>query len=529
MRLQNKQDIHGVFFHWHSFKLKLIAEGFLVGIISGLLVVFYRFLLEKATIFLRQIYVFQSQNLWFVRVWIPILIIVGYILGVLIKKEKMIRGSGIPQVEGVLLRRLSMDWYRVIIGKFIGGVLAIGAGLSLGREGPSVQIGSAVGQGISRIFKRIKIEEKYLITSGASAGLAAAFNAPLAGVMFALEEVHKHFSPLILTSAMAASLAADYVSRNFFGLRPLFDFHHVAILPLRYYLHLIILGAFLGILGLAFNQALLKTTKLYTKQKLFSIQFRPIIPLLVAGCLGLVLPEVLGGGHHLIVSLTKDNFALGVLVILLVVKFMFTMLSYGCGAPGGIFLPLLTIGALIGSIYGSLMIKLFNMNPEYINILIILAMAGYFTAIVKAPITGIILITELTGSFSGLLPVSIVCITAYIISDVLGGKPIYESLLEMILDNNEDNKFVGDHEKKLLLEIPVRLGTVLDGKKIREVDWPKNCLVVSINRGESEIIPQGSTSICPGDYLIILSDEDKAPMVKKILLKMAEESIFEEQ
>jgi H+/Cl- antiporter ClcA len=163
--------------------------------------------------------------------WIGVLIIIGYIVGLMVKHEPMISGSGIPQVEGVLLRKLDMSWWRVILGKFIGGILSIGSGLSLGREGPSVQLGAAVGQGFSKVFKRVKIEEKYLITSGASAGLAAAFNEPLAGVMFALEEVHKNFSPLVLLSA----LSADFIASGFFGLKPVFTFVNLTTLPLNLY------------------------------------------------------------------------------------------------------------------------------------------------------------------------------------------------------------------------------------------------------------------------------------------------------
>ena len=137
----------------------------------------YRYTLEKAGIFVTYVYKTISINPVLILPWICALILIGYIVGLMVKHEPMITGSGIPQVEGVLLRKLDMTWWRVIIGKFFGGVLSIGSGLSLGREGPSVQLGAAVGQGFSKVFKRIKIEEKYLMTSGASAGLSAAFNA----------------------------------------------------------------------------------------------------------------------------------------------------------------------------------------------------------------------------------------------------------------------------------------------------------------------------------------------------------------
>jgi len=239
MKEHNKHNTYNTLSLWHNFKLKIVSEGIIVGIISGLIVVLYRYVIEEMSHLIKNVYSLQVDKPAFIPVWFLILVLTSYIVGRLVKKDPMISGSGIPQVEGVLLRRLKMDWIKVIVGKFVGGVLALGAGLSLGREGPSVQIGAAVGQGFSRVFNRVKIEEKYLITSGASAGLAAAFNAPLAGVIFALEEVHKNFSPIVLLSAMSASLTADFVSKHFFGLHPVFNFAKLQGLPLKYYIYLI--------------------------------------------------------------------------------------------------------------------------------------------------------------------------------------------------------------------------------------------------------------------------------------------------
>ena len=200
----NRNNTKNALFHWHNFRLKIIMESVLVGFFAGLVIVLYRYVIEKALDISRAIYLLQHTSLWLIPLWVLILIIGGYIVGWIIEKEPMSSGSGIPQVEGVLLRKLSMRWWSVLLAKFSAGVISIGAGLSLGREGPSIQMGAAIGQGFSRIFKHIKLEEKFLMTSGASAGLAAAFNAPLSGVIFALEEVHKNFSPIVMTSALAS-------------------------------------------------------------------------------------------------------------------------------------------------------------------------------------------------------------------------------------------------------------------------------------------------------------------------------------
>jgi H+/Cl- antiporter ClcA len=522
MDVQNKHNTYNSLFHWQSFRLKLVFEGIAIGIITGFLIVMYRYALEKALEILLEIYNALAIRPLLIPVWMGVLIFIGYIVGILVKHEPMISGSGIPQIKGVLLGKLKMKWWKVILGKFIGGILTIGSGLSLGREGPSVQLGAAVGQGFSKVFKRIKVEEKYLITSGASAGLSAAFNAPLAGVMFALEEVHKNFSPLVLLSSLSAALSADYVSSKFFGLKPVLNFKGLSILPLDYYFHIIILGIIIGILGVVFNKTLLKTQSLYSKLKWIPKKLWIIVPLLVSVAIGFLLPEVLGGGHELIVRLfTTSKFSIAALLVLLLVKFLFTMISYGSGAPGGIFLPLLAIGALIGNLYGFVLVHFFHFDNTYIYSFIILAMAGYFTAVVRAPITGIILITEMTGSFNHLLSLTIVSITAYIVADILGSKPIYESLLDRLLHRQDDGIIIGNKKHKAILEFAICMGSMLDGKEIKYVKWPAHCLLVAVKHGEQEIIPKGDTIIHAGDYLTVLTNEDKVSKINDALIKMS--------
>lgn len=420
-------------FKLSDLKLKLAAEGIVTGILTGFVIVLFRLCIEKLGHEVIKIYQIFLLKLWLIPLWIVLLTAAGYTLGIMTKKEPMLGGSGIPQVEGVISKKLEMKWYRIILGKLIGGITAIGLGLSLGREGPSVQLGAAVGQGVSRILKRVKIEEKYLITGGASAGLAAAFNAPLAGTMFSLEEVHKNFSPMVLVVSLSSALSADFITSEFLGLKPVFNFNYVYAIPLKYYLYIALFGVIIGFAGVFFNIVLLSTQKLYSKQKILPKEFNPVIPLLVSIIFGLFLPQILGGGNDLIMSLTFSHFSLMFILILIVLKFMFTMICYGSGAPGGIFLPLLTIGALIGCGYGNLFVNLLNLNNLYINNFIIMGMAGYFAAVVKSPITGIILITEMTGSFNHFLSISMVSIIAYLTADMLGSKPIYESLLKNYL------------------------------------------------------------------------------------------------
>jgi H+/Cl- antiporter ClcA len=273
-----------------------------------------------------------------------------------------------------------------------------------------------------------------------------------------------------------------------------------------------------------FNKVLLKTQDLYGKQKWLKKELRIIVPLLLSVILGFFLPHVLGGGHELIGSLITENFSLTILIIILIVKFLFTMASFCSGAPGGIFLPLLTIGALIGNVYGMILVHFLHFDSIYLGNFIILAMAGYFTAVVKSPITGTILITEMTGSFNHLLSLAVVSIVAYIIADVLASNPIYESLLEKFLKNQGEKISMGNKKNKSILEFAVCMGSNLDGKQIKEVKWPSRCLLVAVKRGEDEIIPKGDTVIFPGDYLIVLTNEDRICKINDILTSMTKSS-----
>ena len=242
--------------HTENLKFKLILESAIIGAIVGLTIVLHRVLLDKLSGLFLNLYTHSKGNLLDTIVLFGLLIISGYIVAIMVKKVPMISGSGIPQVEGILMKKLKGNWLSILVNKFLGGLLALGAGLSLGREGPSVQMGASIGEGFAKIFKRVSIEEKYLITSGASAGLAAAFNAPISGVMFALEEVHKNFSPLVLLSVMSSALMSDFVTKNLLGIGKSLNFVGVKVLDLKYYWLLIILGAIVGVSGVLFNSGI---------------------------------------------------------------------------------------------------------------------------------------------------------------------------------------------------------------------------------------------------------------------------------
>src|SRR5699024_791800 len=200
---------------------------------------------------------------------------------------------------------------RILPAKFLGGFLGLFGGLALGREGPSIQLGAMAGKGISRVLKRGKTEEKFLLTCGASAGMAAAFQAPLAGVMFAMEEIHKNFSAAVFISAMTASVAADYITSQALGMKPVFEFEIASNLPQKYYIFLIALGIILGVMGVFYNWFTLKVQWIYKKIPFPGTISKVMVPFGIAGILGFTVPEILGNGHSLIDQMTHEKMVFG--------------------------------------------------------------------------------------------------------------------------------------------------------------------------------------------------------------------------
>ena len=519
-----KKDVSHTIRRAERFPVILIGEGLLVGAAAGLIVLLYRLALTFAGNALSEILGFIGKDPLRILGWMAVLILMALVVGKLVKLEPMISGSGIPQVEGEILGKLSQKWKRVLPAKFLGGFLCILGGLSLGREGPSIQLGAMTGQGVSRLLDRGKTEERYLMTCGASAGLAAAFHAPLAGMMFSLEEIHKGFSVNILISVMTASVTADFISSHIIGIDPVFQFSIEHALPQNYYWLLLILGVILGVLGALYNRLMLKAQDLYKKPAFLGVTGRLVIAFLAAGVVGLIMPSVLGSGNGLIVSLTAGEMTLGLVVITFVVKLLFSAVSFGSGAPGGIFFPLLILGALAGGAFAMAGVQIFGLDPMYINNFVLLAMAGFFTAIVRAPITGIILLFEMSGSVSQMLSLAIVSVAAYITATLLRSEPIYESLLGRILEGQGAKRQTAGGQK-VLSEFVIMGGSVLEGRKVMEIHWPSSCLLVSLERDGKELIPRGKTILQAGDRLTVMTDERDAGYIHDKLENLCYTSI----
>ncbi|MBQ8919012.1 MAG: ClC family H(+)/Cl(-) exchange transporter [Acidaminococcaceae bacterium] len=504
--------------HWQGFQFKLFWEGVIVGIFSGLVVSLFRYSLVTAEKYRLALYAQLSQlPAVYTAGWFAALLVIGWILCWLTKHEPMAGGSGIVQVKGAILGFMRMNWFRILWVKIVGAVIALGAGLSLGRGGPSIQLGAVAAQGVSRLLGRSRMEERYLITSGASAGLAVAFNAPLAGVMFSLEELHRNFSAVVLLPAMTAAMTATFVSRLLLGRSLVFTFYTVPYFPLDIHLLYAILVAIIaGLGGVLFNAGLLNIQKFYSLPVFKNLYLKIVFTLLCAGILGFYLPQILGGGNLLADELVLKIFPLYPLLLLLAGKFIFTLLCCGTGVPGGFFLPMLVLGSLTGSVCATLLTSFQLILPGNAVNFVIIAMAAFFTASVRAPITGTVLISEMTGSFSHLMILGMASAIAYIVAQLCGSQPIYEAMLLRSLESRSTPEPDTVKKERNIVEVPVSSGSMIENKKVKDIPWPAHTLLVDVKRGSRQLIPESSTVIRAGDFLYVLAETENAEEVQNL-------------
>jgi CIC family chloride channel protein len=409
----------------------ILPKALVVGLVAGLLATAFRVGLAAVE---NHRVALLSQFTSSVR--IPLAIALGAICGgvalwLVRRFAPDAGGSGIPQLKAFVLGQGGIEWRRLLPVKFLAGLAGIGGGLALGREGPTIQMGGATGLMVSEWF-RVKPgegERKALIAAGAGAGLAAAFNAPLAGVVFVLEELAGNFTPVVFVSAFLASVTADVVCRVLTGESSIFVLHNMAAPDMRSLPAALVLGVLCGFGGVVFNRCLLKSLDLYARLRWPAWAIGALAGAL-AGLASGIYPGVAGGGGVLAEHALRGEIALRWLPALLVTRFFLTMESYGTGAAGGIFAPLLVLGALGGLAYGRLAhlaMPAWAAQPEAFAVI---GMGGLLTAIVRAPLTGIVLMIELTGKYDFMLPLLACCLVAYSVAEALRDTPIYEALRE---------------------------------------------------------------------------------------------------
>ncbi len=341
-------------------------------------------------------------------------------------------GSGIPHAEAAL--RGEVPPARLILApvKFVGGVLAIGSGLALGREGPTVQMGATAATAIGQMAGLPWRDVRALLAAGAGAGLATAFNAPLSGAAFVLEELVQSFDQRIAVAGLAAAATAIAVMRVLIGDTPDFQVAALPDISAAGRACCFAMGAVMGFVGIAYNRAILGATAAVGRIPL-PVEARAGLIGGAVGAVAFVYPWLVGGGDTLTRATLMGAVDIHVLPLVFLARFVLAAASYATGTPGGLFAPLLTLGAEAGFLFGAACLFLFPDLGVAPQAFALVGMAALFTAAVRSPLTGMVLVSEMTGNVTMLLPMLGACALAMLVPKLLGEPPIYDSLRESLL------------------------------------------------------------------------------------------------
>lgn len=517
--------------------INLLLLSVLTGLFAGVVITFYNILMNLGEHASQDFYAVFLKRPAFVPLLFLGLAAGALLIGTMVKIVPMIRGSGIPQIEGAARGVVRFKWYVTMCSMFAASLACVMLGYPAGAEGPSLEMGGCAGCAASRLLKRNFMVRRLQIAAGSSAGLAVAFNAPVTGLVFALEEAFRSFSPQVFICA-AVSVVTSLVTRNairsalqlpvsfsFTEFRFAFAFNAQGGL---FCLFSALAALITSLAGVGFYYLVFASKKLFKRVTFFKGVGKYIIPFFVAGAFGLITAYSLGGGHSFIEALATGGtggidvtrvFGLSVaasLIIIVIIRFVTAALTMGCGVPCGVFIPMLAIGAGIGGIL-SLAFQKGGMGGEYSDYLVIICMAAFFTCIVKAPVTGIVMVFELTGQFANLIPAVIGVAIGYLVGMLFRTEGIYEkNLAQYIKDENIYASF-----KKVRVRLTVMPQSRAENRKIRQIIWPANGLVVErvTAKGETSV-PDGETVLLSGDKLVFECETDSEKELSDYLFEI---------
>ncbi|MDW5288657.1 H(+)/Cl(-) exchange transporter ClcA [Formosa sp. PL04] len=383
----------------------LLFLALIVGLTTGLVGAIFRIILTKIDDF--RVVLFANIGSTGFSSWLlPIVLVISAIIIPMYLVRKFApeaKGSGVHEIEGALDGLRPVRWKRVLPVKFIASLFSLGSGLLLGREGPIIQMGANIGKMIKDVFNidSSEFENNSLISVGAGAGLVSAFNAPFAGILFVIEELHGHFKFNFYSVAalMIGAGSSTFVIRSLIGDRPIIEMTIFPIPKLMALWMFILLGLILGLVGYFYNRLLVVSLNFFENTMKLPIIVTGIISGLLIVITGVFFPEMIGGGYSTITNVLDYSYTIYFLLVLFIVRLLLSIFSYSIGVPGGIFAPLLTLGVILGMWFGIIAQNLFPDIILHAGVFAVAGMAGIFASTVRAPITGLMLAIEMTSNF----------------------------------------------------------------------------------------------------------------------------------
>lgn len=474
-----------------------------VGILSGVLI--FLFKVASADVMRRseQIYAFVRQNPAYVPLLIPGAAAIGAVSALILKYAKECRGGGIPTAVASIRGLIPLKWVQGITVLFGSALLTYLAGVPLGNEGPSVQMGAAVGKASSHLTgKNRQAWERYLMTGGACSGFAIATGAPLSGILFALEEAHRRFSTTLFTvasiSVLAGTVTHRYLSFFFKVDTTFFDLEITQILPMRYLWTAILVGGACGVCSLLFTRLYRiarKGSDASDGKRGFILRF--VLIFVITAVLGFLSAHFVGSGHSLIEAILHRKTVWYAILLAFFVRALLMIFSNCEGVSGGIFVPTLTFGAMIASLVSEGLIALGLIDGRYGTILIVVGMASFLAASSRTPITAIVFAAEALCVAANIMPVVFGVVVAYLIVEISGKT----SFADTVIERRAQEVRQGRTPMIVDAYMTVQKNSFAEGMEIREILWPPTCTVLSIDRKQSRATHHGRQEVCEGDVL----------------------------
>lgn len=466
----------------------VLVYGSATGLLAGTAVFFFKWVAEWLTEKSVEIYHAAQQNPWWIAVLAAGAAVLALIASFVQKWSSECRGGGIPRAEGVLRGLLTFRWLRTAVAVVVNSCISFFVGLPLGSEGPSVLLGTAIGGGTSKLPLSHDSWNRYIMTGGACAGFAVATAAPVTGLLFGLEEAHKRFTPMIFLMCgssvlfgMAASnlwsLALGAEQQPLFSIELLAQFHMKDIwLPL-------FLGVVVAIFACGYNLTVFFMGKVFDGKLKNAPQWAKLgVVFLLTVAIGVVsvgefdgTDALFGGGTLIEKTALNVEFSWWILAVLLVIRFLTIAFTTSSGATGGMFIPMLSIGALVGALCGKLFVAM-GMDEELFSAVVLVSMTAFMGAATRAPLTALVFTVECCWQFSNLFFVAIAVFVSYLICEVVKVEPLYDVLLKRMVERH--NK--GKTHKILKLTYVVADDAFAVSKSVRDVLWPANTKVSQI-------------------------------------------------
>ena len=439
--------------------------------------------------------------------WIPVLVIgsagLGLLASMIVSLAKSCKGGGIPTSVAAVRGIVSFHWLTSILLLPFSAFLTFFCGLPLGTEGPCVQMGTAIGDGMIQCFgsKKHRGWRRYVMTGGASAGFSIATGSPISAILFSVEELHKHFSPLLLTgvsiSVMTAQITAQILALLGIGSGGLFHLPEINQISAKLLFIPLLVGLICGLCSVLFScfyQIIEKTVR--TVLKKFSVKV--LFPILFASTsiVGICLSDTLGTGHTLVDKLFHTHMVWYLLILVFLIRTVFMMVSNTAGATGGIFLPTLAFGGIIGSLCADGMIALGLLDPNHYILIVVLGITAFLGATSRIPLTACVFAVEALGGIHNILAIVIATTVAFLTTELSG----IEDFTDTIIEAKVRSIRKGTEPSVIVAPLTVSENSFVVGKALCDILWPNSCVVVSVER-----VHEGhdNVEINPGDVITV--------------------------